>query len=227
MRGPANWSGTYGHRPTYGTALATKDRFIGGEGLGTMGPLCRTAADLSLLLSVLLTPHGDRFEQAAWRLELPPAPSKPLSEWKVALWPELTAEQVASGDGKLPPTDDPVRTALETLGSALAALGVDVDEEARPDFTPLEAIECYDEVREMTRWNTLPPEDLAQRIADGLTVLSEPEKVPVRERWNGMRQKWETFFDESGADVLICPVMPIAAAVTPDQSQLETKAAPG
>ena len=44
-----------------------------------MGPLCRTAADLSLLLSVLLTPHGDRFEQAAWRLELPPAPSTPLN----------------------------------------------------------------------------------------------------------------------------------------------------
>ena len=102
VRGPANWSGIYGHRPTLGTCLATKDRMVGGESLTTMGPLCRTAADLSLLLSVLQTPRGDRFERAAWRLQLPPAPDKPLPRWKVALWPDLTAEQVAASGGKLP-----------------------------------------------------------------------------------------------------------------------------
>lgn len=227
VRGPANWSGTYGHRPTYGTCLATKDRMIGGEGLSTMGPLCRTAADLSLLLLVLQTPHGDRFEQSGWRLELPPAPDKPLSEWKVALWSDLTAEQIETSGGKLPQLDDAVSAAIGTLGDALRGLGVALDTESRPAFEPLAAIECYEEVREMTRWNGLPAEELARRIANGLKVLSEPEKVPVRRRWNDFRQVWEEFFDATGCDVCIMPVMPIAAAVTPDNVELGSKAAPG
>ena len=79
----------------------------------------------------------------------------------------------------------------------------------------------------MTRWNGLPAEELARRIANGLKVLSEPEKVPVRRRWNDFRQVWEEFFDATGCDVCIMPVMPIAAAVTPDNVELGSKAAPG
>ena len=69
------------------------------------------------------------------------------------------------------------------LGDSLRALGVAVDRESRPAFDPKTAIGLYEEVREMTRWNSLPPETLARRIANGLTVLTEPEKVPVRRPW--------------------------------------------
>ena len=59
-----------------------------------------------------------------------------------------------------------------------------------------------------------------------LSVLFVCVRVCLAGRWNEYRAAWEGFFDATGCDVLICPVMPIPAAVTPDDVELRRKRAP-
>ena len=75
IRLPANMSGVYGHKPSYGIVPA-HGQIPGPPGtltqadIAVAGPMARTSADLALALDLMTGP--DRWNHPAWRLELPP-----------------------------------------------------------------------------------------------------------------------------------------------------------
>src|SRR5262249_20627981 len=73
-RAPAHCCGVYALKPSYGVVpnLGYLDHVGGGTtrtDLNVFGPMARSAADLELLLSVLVAPSPD--DALAWRVELP------------------------------------------------------------------------------------------------------------------------------------------------------------
>src|SRR4051812_7031477 len=128
IRFPAHMAGVVGHKPSYGIVPA-HGQIPGPPGtltladLAVAGPMARSVEDLELGLELIAGPN--RWERRAWRLELPPPRRQTLREYRVAAW-----------------LDDPqchvepeVRTLLEKAIRALAGAGVNVDTEARPEFT--------------------------------------------------------------------------------------------
>ncbi|WP_079179836.1 amidase family protein [Streptomyces atratus] len=90
IRVPAHFCGVYGLRPSFG--IVPRYGSVSGHAPGTLadfdmavlGPLGRHADDLDRGLDVLAGADHDR--APAWRLELPPARSSTLREFRVAAW---------------------------------------------------------------------------------------------------------------------------------------------
>ena len=128
IRLPSHMSGVYGHKPSYGIVPA-HGQIPGPPGtltqadLAVAGPMARTVADLELALDVMAGP--DRWNQPAWRLELPPPRKSTLAGYRVALW----------ADDAHCPVDPDVRALLEGAGARLAEAGADRRADARPGFT--------------------------------------------------------------------------------------------
>ena len=88
IRTPAHFCGVYGHRSTF-DLVPVQGHFIGGRtrtGLEftVAGPMARCVEDLKLGLSVLAGPVT--WTGTSLPLQLPPAPQKPLAEWRVGVW---------------------------------------------------------------------------------------------------------------------------------------------
>ena len=89
IRLPANMSGVYGHKPSYGIVPA-HGQIPGPPGtltqadIAVAGPMARTAADLQLALDLMTGP--DRWNSPAWRLELPPPRAADIGTFRVATW---------------------------------------------------------------------------------------------------------------------------------------------
>jgi amidase len=125
IRFPSNFCGIWGHKPTYGIVPLKGHTPPGSEGvdvpLSVVGPMARTATDLSAALDVVAGSLND-----GWKLHLPPARHTALKDFRVLVLP---------GDG-LPPVDNEVAAPIETLASQLEKLGVSVARKAAglPDF---------------------------------------------------------------------------------------------
>ncbi len=126
IRIPAHFCGVYGHRPTF-DLVPVRGHFIGkrsytGLDFTVAGPMARTVADLQLALEVLAKP----VTAAGTPLPCPllPAPTKPLSEWRVGVW---------LNDPKAP-IDDVVRDVLQSAVAKLKAAGCTVIEGAPEGF---------------------------------------------------------------------------------------------
>lgn len=125
IRYPATWSGVYGHLPS-STAVPRTGHFPGSPlpngaiPLGMLGPLARSAEDLTLALDVVAGPEVG--EEVAWRLALPPARHQRLSEYRVAVFPSAPWR----------PVHHEIVAAIDTLVSSLSRAGVHV-EEATPE----------------------------------------------------------------------------------------------
>jgi amidase len=119
IRVPAVFCGIYGHRPSQ-TAVPYRGHFPGSNAPKTMpgmvaqGPLARSAEDLELALDVIAGPDVD--EDVAWRLEVPLARHNRLTDFRVAVLPQI---------GWLP-VDDEIITALDELATQLGRVGVQV-----------------------------------------------------------------------------------------------------
>ncbi|MCA9633865.1 MAG: amidase [Myxococcales bacterium] len=117
IRIPAHYCGVYGHKPTYGV-VSFRGHVPGPPGtlseptLAVAGPMSRSAADLRLLLDVLLGPPRER---SAWSLKLPEPPQR-LEDYRVLLWT----------DDPLCPVDDELREQYQRLGQKLGEAGVKV-----------------------------------------------------------------------------------------------------
>jgi amidase len=135
VRNPAGFCGVFGHKPSFGIIpqQGYLDRVDGGwnePDINVFGPLARSARDLATLLDVLAGPAGD--EARAWRLSLPPPRHPDLTDYRVGLWLDDPAAEVAADVGDV----------LSAAADALARAGVQVST-ARPAIGLVEARALY------------------------------------------------------------------------------------
>lgn len=218
IRVPSNFCGVFGHKPSWGV-VSSRGHVPGAPGtlaepdINVCGPIARSAADLALLMSVLVGPTADR--AVGWKCDLPPPRHAELSGYRVAAW--------IGEDGH--PLDDTVRTLLDGAVGELRRAGVAVDERARPQVPFLSAVELYWKllIPIVSSW-MLPDNDeiyhaIAAASADDDTqplafyarnaTQSHHEWMRSNEQRERMCAQWADFFRDF--DVLLCPVTPVPA----------------
>jgi len=125
IRFPSNFCGVWGHKPTWGIVPLKGHNPPGTDGvdvpLGVVGPMARSAADLTAALDVVAGPLT-----AGWKLDLPAARHKALKDFRVLV--------LAADD--MPPVDDEVAAPIEALVSSLEGLGAKIIRKVHglPDF---------------------------------------------------------------------------------------------
>jgi amidase len=221
IRNPAAYCGVYGHKPTWcivpkrGHSLAPKP---GAEAdLSVIGPLARSAGDLSLALK--LTVGADALNARGLQYKLP-APPKALKGLRVGVWLD---EPVA-------PVDNIVKARIEAAARALAKAGAKVDFKARPAFDALQAHRVYlmllqanlaarradyaDLVASRAR---LRDDDLSEHaMALRTSTASFKEVFDANQQREHLRWAWHDFFGRY--DLLLMPIT-ATAAFPHDQSE--------
>ncbi len=212
IRLPSHMSGVVGHKPSYGVVPA-HGQIPGPPGtltladLAVAGPMARSIEDLKLGLEIMAGPN--RWEQPAWRLELPPPRRQALKEYRIAAW-----------------LDDPycrvepaVRTLLENAARALAQAGATVDMDARPAFSLekvtdtffalLQAALAGGTTRDKIELYATDTGDTSLAKTRRLLAMRHREWLSYNERRMQMRKRWEEFFQQW--DIMLLPVMPCPA----------------
>jgi amidase len=216
IRNPAHFCGVYGHKPTWGIVPRRGQALPGHAApvdIDVVGPLARSAGDLSLALSVMAGPEP--IEAAGWQLRLRPPRRKKLREFKVALM--LDAPGV--------PVDREVTDRLQALGDFLGRQKVKVDDRARPAIDTREAFAIYVRLLRAATSDRQTDADFEnnQAIARSLAhddesyyarairaaVLPHRDWLAADEARHRMRLAWAEFFAKY--DLLLCPVAGTAA----------------
>jgi amidase len=220
LRVPAFHCGVYAHKPTFNTVPLrghTPPPFVpipSERDLVVVGPMARSAADLSLLLDVIAGP--DPLDAGVgYKLALPPARHDELRSFRV----------LVIGSDPVLPTDKDVRGAIEKLADNLARSGVNVTRQSPllPDFA--ESSRLY--MRRLMSFlgafflpdaiagaqagaAQLPPGDtsLAAERLRGI-VLSHRDWVLDDGARARLRAQWRELFQNF--DAVICPIMPTPA----------------
>lgn len=220
LRVPAFHCGIYAHKPTF--ALVPNRGHVApplpalpfDRDLSVIGPMARSAVDLSLLLDVIAGP--DPLEAGkAYTLALPPPRHGELKDFRVLL---IDSDPVL-------PTDAAVRASIDRLAANLGKAGVKVECDSRllPDFAASSRLymrmltsflaasyspEVYEDARAAVA--ALPPDDSslgAERLRG--IVLSHRDWVIADGGRTRLRAQWRELFKTF--DVVICPVMPTPA----------------
>ncbi len=220
LRVPAFECGVFAHKPTVNLCAArgeTPPPFpaIPREGdLAVIGPMARTAADLTLLLDVMAGP--DPLDAGvAYKLDLPLARHQALREFRV----------LVIDSHPLLPTDEGVRGAIEKLAGELSKTGATIARESQllPDFA--ETSRLYMRMLMGFLGAFFMPEIYAGAQA-GASQLSPADKSLGAERLRGitashrawvldagaragLRAQWRALF--KAFDAVICPIMPTPA----------------
>ena len=196
---PLLW--VYGHKPTF-NILRSRGVLWPGElaedDLCVIGPLARSADDLEVALQVMAGP--DPQEAVGWRLELPAAPRRRLSDFKVGVM--LTDPNCVQ--------DDALTGQLQNTVDALARAGVTVVEGARPAIDTVDAFRTYllllrsatgahttaDEFAEhAARAATADPDDWSYRtVVDRGVALSHYDWLALNEKRYRMMEAWDAWF---------------------------------
>jgi amidase len=220
LRVPAFHCGIYAHKPTF--ALVPSRGHLpppfpplpSDRDLAVIGPMARSAADLSLLLDVIAGP--DPLDSGtAYTLALPPPRHSALKDFRVLL---IDSHPVM-------PTNAAVRAAINTLAANLGKAGVKVERESPllPDFTVTSRL--YMRILLSLLASTFAPEILAgasaaaaQLPADDMSLAAERLRgVALSHRdWiladRGraiLKAQWRELF--GSFDAVICPVLPTPA----------------
>lgn len=222
VRNPAAWCGLFAHKPTQGIC-PTDGHALGGNraplDMLVIGPLARSAGDLSLLLSVIAGP--DEIDAAGLRLSLPRPRKKGLAEYRVALL--LEDETV--------PTARDQRTLHQALARFLRRNGVKVGIGVRPRFDAADSHRVFDVLLRAATSGRQTDEELAanmkarNRLAPGddgkrarmLRGVTLPHRDWLRldEARHRIRWKWHEFFGRY--DLLLAPIT-VSAAMRHDHT---------
>jgi amidase len=220
LRVPAFHCGVYAHNPTFALVPLrghTPPPFpplpLDGD-LVVIGPMARSAADLSLLLDVIAGPDPLQ-AGVGYKLALPPPRHNELENFRVLL---IDSDPVM-------PTSITVRSAIEKLAADLGKAGVTVTRESPllPDFAASSRL--YMRMLVSFLAVGLSPEDYAgaQAAAAALrpddtslaaerlrgNVLSHRDWLIAGGARGRLRAQWRELF--KSFDAVICPVMPTPA----------------
>ncbi|MBM7774467.1 amidase [Actinokineospora baliensis] len=220
LRTPAHFCGVYAHKPTLGLA-ATRGMVAPPApplpvefNLAVVGPMARTARDLTLLLDVMAGPdpltHG-----VAYQVTLPPARHQRLSDFRVLVIEEHP----------LIPTGSAVRAGVNRVVDALVDGGAQVarHSDLLPDLAESATLYMQLLVSGSTaRFPTESPEQVRARLAgesaddhsldaarSRAMVFSHHEWLEVSNRRELHRHQWRQLF--AGFDAVVCPVTPTPA----------------
>jgi len=219
LRTPAHYCGVYAHKPTLGLA-ASRGMVPPAEpalpvdlDLAVVGPMARTARDLTLLLDVMAGPDPLTLG-VAHELALPPARRDRLGDFRVLVLDEHP----------LLPTGSAVRAGVQRVAGALAGSGARVERHSPllPDLA--EAATLYTQLLVSGSVARFPVDEEQLRIrAAGLSVddrsldaarlrgmvLSHRDWLEVNNRREAHRHGWRQLFAEF--DAVVCPVTPTPA----------------
>ncbi|MEU7694220.1 amidase [Microbispora hainanensis] len=220
LRTPAHFCGVYAHKPTLGLA-AIRGMVPPGEpawpvdlDLAVVGPMARTARDLTLLLDVMAGPDPLTYG-VAHRLALPPARHERLGDFRVLVIDEHP----------LLPTGAAVRSGVERVAAALADGGARVERHSPvlPDLAEAATLymqllvsgtvarfplESLDQLR--ARADELSPDDGSlSAVRLRAMLFSHREWLETNHRREVHRHGWRRLFAEF--DVVVCPITPTPA----------------
>jgi amidase len=219
IRVPAHYSGVSGHKPSYGIVPA-HGQIPGLPGTFTLadlavaGPMSRPVRDLGPMLDVLVGPN--RWDEPAWRVELPRPRATELAGLRIAAWL----------DDEYCPVDTSTRRLLAETVSSIEDAGGRVDTDARPGFTlekadtvfkhllfaALSGEFSYDAIERLAAVEPTTPLERIQRSA----AMRHREWLAHNERRLQIRERWRQFFETY--DVILMPVQP-RGAIPHDHSQ--------
>jgi amidase len=235
LRVPAFHCGVYAHKPTF-NLVANRGQIPPSlpplpfdRDLTVIGPMARSAADLSLLLDAIAGP--DPLEAGkGYKLALPPSRHDELKNFRVLL----------IDTDPLMPTDRVVRGTLEALATNLAKAGVKIERGSPllPDFAASTRLYMRmllsflaasftpeDYAGAKTAAGALSPEDMSLRAERlrGIALSHRDWLMADRGRIH-LRAQWRELFGTY--DAVICPIMPTPAFShdhLPDQEQRRIK----
>ena len=223
IRSPAHFCGVYGHKPTYGIVPIHGQQpprkinmidYAPEQDFTVTGPLARSAADLELVMNLVVRPPI--FQRNAVKIDLPGPRKKELKDYRIGVWI----------DDPLYSPDKEVGACLEKLVGNLSKQGVKI-EENHPDVNFERSVNLFEELMHLTTVNSLPKDtfdsylkitkELGEKEYDKGTIEWFAGIVTKTHRdWHFLnaeramaRQKWADFFREY--DVLLCPVIRTAA----------------
>ncbi len=213
LRTPAHFCGVYAHKPTLGL-VANRGMVPPSEpawpvelDLAVVGPMARTARDLTLLLDVMAGPDPLTFGKAH-DLTLPPARHERLGDFRVLVLDEHP----------LIPTGAAVRAGVHRVAAALADGGARVARHSPllPDLT--EAATLYMQLLISGSIARFPIESLEQPSADDRSLdavrlralaFSHRDWLEADSRREAHRHAWRQLFAEF--DAVVCPITPTPA----------------
>ncbi|WP_431952194.1 amidase [Nocardia lijiangensis] len=220
LRTPAHFCGIYAHKPTFGL-VATRgmvpppaQALPSDRDLAVVGPMARTARDLTLLLDVMAGPDPLTLG-VAFDVALPAARHRELRDFRVLVL-----------DGHpLIPTGSAVRAAVNRVADALAADGARVERHSPllPDLTEAAMIYTQLTVSDVAAHYPVQIYEQLRTAAAGLeaddqgrdaewlrgTVFSHRDWIEANNRRELHRRGWRRLFAEF--DVVVCPITPTPA----------------
>ncbi len=224
IRVPAHYCGVFGHKPSWGLCSSRGQSLVpiaGMTDIAVIGPLARSATDLSLVLDAIT---GSDPLLDVGSVTLPPPRATRLSELRIAVWSSEPGQE----------TDTETTAHIDALAGFLEREGAQVSRIARPEFDATEAFHLYVRLLSAALSGRASEEVLAhmrdakaRRPADDMSAdaisvrsvdMTHREWLHLNERRFHLRRVWGSFFRDW--DVLLCPV--IATAALPHMQQGET-----
>ncbi|MFF4802770.1 amidase [Streptomyces sp. NPDC001351] len=220
LRTPAHFCGVYAHKPTLG--LAATRGMVPPPGpalpvdqdLAVVGPMARSARDLTLLLDVMAGP--DPLTQGvAYGLRLPPARHERLRDFRVLVLEEHP----------FIPSGSAVRAGVNRVADALADGGARVERHSPllPDLAEAAVVymqlwfsgaaarfpdEVYEQLRAVVAGLSADDRSLHAERLRGM-VFSHRDWVKADSRRELHRHGWRRLFAEF--DAVVCPITPTPA----------------
>jgi amidase len=220
LRTPAHFCGVYAHKPTVG--LAANRGMVPPSApalpvdldLAVVGPMARTARDLSLLLDVMAGPDPLTLG-VAHNLTLPPACHERLADFRVLVLDEHP----------LIPTGSAVRAGVNRVVDAFVDGGARVERHSPllPDLTEAAMVytqlhfsgvagsfpaEAYEQLRTRAAGLSADDQSLGAARLRGL-AFSHREWIEANNRRELHRHGWRQLFAEF--DAVVCPITPTPA----------------
>jgi amidase len=221
IRVPAHYCGVFGHKPSWGLCANYGDPAASAAAvtdIAVIGPLARSAADLSAALAVIAGPDEAETELS---VHLPRPRQVNLKGLRVAVWSRERGQE----------TDEEITTQIDALASVLEREGAIVSRTARPAFDARDAFHLYLQMLD-TAWSARNTEAMLEEkrqrkasvSADAMNAddvmaccvdMTHREWLGLNEKRHKFRRAWGAFFQDW--DVLLCP--PIATTALPHMQQ--------